>query len=1106
MKISTNSKFKRLLCILVCLLMAATLFLFAACNANKNSADNSGDNGNDNTTDQTTTDDTTDNEVIKNGNFNLYNDTTATVFPVTPRSWSYAADSSTGSSAPISSGDYTRYGIISVQDSNYNADTSIFKTSNMKDPLPNPGAPSEQGYDPSKDVSDTNNDKVLMLENIKATAAKYKSSSITIPQNSYALISVYVNTYFVDNNGDQFVDPSGLLPGQGATIALSGGVNYPVILTGIFTDPATDGGWAEYQFIIEGSNMSSKTVNLELGLGTGGPADSQGYTEGFAFFSKAVLTFINQKDFNNYNYADVSHITDDGFYLKQITYNDFNSVGTLNSYKEVQENLKNVRLAFSFNYSFNDPNGNENLSNTSYFDIINPDKDGTPYDANNYSVYQGDYKSAPNFYNDALGYDAGSGEYSYPFTDGNIIAVEKMNDTNTSIGLTKDDFLPVSQGQYYKISFWLKTSELPRGSVNVYLTYYEIDPDGLGGYVVTPNLKQFTAIDTTNYNLSSDDKASVYNGDKYDDWRQYTFYVDGGLFSFGNAPKQLSLEIWFGSVNINDPTIIDDGVNPITLKMNRDLIGLKTKDFPGKDSFMMLSNLNVTSLSSFAYGQAQSGDNTVTGFSLSDQIPSSPQIANGSFNTPAAFAYKDDMLQYDSPLAPSGFTLMYGLGYDANLSQLNALNNAPQTYGSVTSGIINTNLCDNYLNNPAMSMILTTLITAPVTMEKLEAYFNTFSGQTWNSVLMICNQISTAFGYYTPFKTLSANSLYEFTVQVKTASLTGAGASIYLVDQNGDRFSNYVLDDSGNKVLPTASNTLVYNPFYDEKYDESSDNYNPEAGYDKTTAENQLLRKGTKLVQANTIPTLNPYYDKNYDKEPTWKHETTKYYVLKNDTFNDANSDLYFIINNYSYDQKAQFTGIKDAGFTTYAFIIKTGYQSLNVKLELWNGQRYLQEGDDYTQVNVNKTYSQGYAFFDNAILKTLDQDQYYNYLFEGTNGYPGVEDNIYNFDTAHTMIFDVAAFNPMADPGAPTEADTVTPTTPTTKTPFDWGQLTMIILAAAVLFALIAIVVKKFLDKKKVEETTVTEAPSYKRTTSAKTTTPAKPTNTKSNNKENKK
>jgi|GEM_PF-4472968 len=1087
MKLPTTIKFTRLFCILICIILSASLVLFAACSNRLNLDDKYED-----PFEKVEEGDEEDIEVqvIKNGKFDLYNETSSTVFPVNPKDWSYSADSFAGSNAPTSSGDFARYGIISVDEDIYKTDLSKFQTYSMKNKaggavtLDNPGAPS-QFYDPSKEAGEGNNDKILMVQNIKPTAAKYKSSSITVPQNSFAKISVFVKTVFVKADGEYFeYGTDNLSPGQGATIAITGGVNYPVILTEIYTDLDTNNGWAEYQFIIEGSNMSSKTVNLELGLGTGGPLNSQGYIEGFAFFSNAVMEFIPQKEFNKLN--DTLDASNADVEIIEIFYNS-TLIGTQNTaYKRKQVSDKKQRVSFSFNKDYNDTIlANTGISVLDYTNAAKPNSKilspiDMPYAANyNVETYS-DILLMPNMYEDTL--------KEYPFSNEGIIAIDKKNNTNTSVGLGYYDFINVKENEFYKISFWLKTSELQSGSVSIYLYYHEIGPDG----VLNTYSKQIVGIDTTKHNLSEEDKKSVLNGDKYDGWRQYSFYVDGGLFDYnGTNSKDLSLEIWFGAIK-NIYKLEGGSIVPTYTAGSG--TGFLSKDFPKEKSFLMMANLTIEELTSSVYSQAQSAENSITGFSLTNKTSSSSSISNGSFNNAKPSEYKEDTSDIDRPLSPADFSSVYGFGQKGWQSAL--------AQGTVLSGIVNTNLWDtgNYLwddllNNPALLTVIQLFDLAKLKTIKV---LNLDVVLEWNSVLMICNQDETAFGYYTPFKTLSSNSIYEIKVQVLTSSLTGGGkgASVYLVDSRGQRFTNYVLDSEGERIAPYESNALVYNPFYDETYDKDSDKYkNPSDQNDK---ENKLLRKGTKFVQANTIPALNPYYDENFDDTLTWKRETTKYYFLPNDEFK-GDTDLYFnVYNPYAtikeyYEQQAEFKGIEsDSKFTVFTFLVKTGYESLSLRLELWNGQRYLDKNEfkaDYipTKTEYEATYSKGIVFFDNAEMATVDKDDFYQFLFYEIKESFDEDTMYYNKD--NTKIFDVAAYNRMANPNIADEEDVKEPDEKKDPEPFNWAALTAILVAAVLIFALGAVVVRKYFMKKKNEEKTVTVAPSYKRKTTPKQT-----------------
>lgn len=1000
MKHTTALKFKRLLFLTLAILLIASLFLFAACN--KNSGTDGDENG---TADEETEEEEIDeSQIIKNGRFDLYNDTTATSFPVTPRDWSYSADSYAGANAPIISGDYIRYGVISVKDEFYDEDPSKFKTSNMKNTLANPGTINKIDE----------NDKILMLENLKPTAAKYKSSTITIPANSYAIISVYVKTSLFKADGN-ILGRSELAEGQGANIAVTGGVDKPIILTGIETSGYENNGWKKYEFIIESSSISSKSINLELGLGTGSPENTIGYTEGFAFFANAEMKFIPKNDFNTKNSAgDVN--------LKKFSYEGTN----YGKYQQADNDsgfasTKTTRISYSFRNVVDSVNG-EQVKNVNLLQRKDTFNNNNEFSITNFNKNTADAKFADDLKN-------------YPFSDENITAIQKNSGKKTSAGIGHENFLTVKEGQYYRISFWVKTSDVDRSGLNIYLIN---TTSSVEGCLPAENYKSISNINTTIYKLSDEDKEKITNSDKWEDWREYSFYVSGEMFEY-NAGYQnnLSLEIWLGSVNIN--YTIENG----TAVAERNLTDyVSESDFPQSGSYALITNIEVEKLTRDLYTSAQSADNSVTGFTLSNKTGSS-SLSNGSFNNVKSF--DTGTASITKPLSPADFTGMYG-------------KDASQGSDYVAGGIVNTNLWENY-----NSFVVTGITANNLALNALK----TFDSETFNSLLMINNKKSTSYGYGSNYFSLSANTITRIDVMVKV--FEDAKANIYLVDKDGNRFSNYVTNSNGEKVSPTSEK--VYNPYYDEKYDETEGNakYKPEAGYDKNSDENKLLRKGEKYVIASTIPIENPYYDKNYDKKTekpeAWKRATEKYIV----------------INNY-YNQEAQFNNIKSTdsnalinnGFITYTFFIKTGCKPRELKLELWNGSKYLTE------------YSVGAVFFDNATRATEKADAYYEYIY--TYDANTLTGKINNKAISNSMYFDLSGYEKAEETTTQDVDDDDTQEGEGDKKPFDWGQFTVILISSLMLIALGTVGVRKLLANRKETEQTVVEKPTYSRSKILKT------------------
>ena len=156
--------------------------------------------------------------LIKNGNFEEAYDTS---YPKTPKSWSIYGDSFDGKTAPLSYKDKENNKDLGVKRGIISVEEDLFEDNKSKyGDIANPGKLEDASPD---------DDNIIMIYNEFPTAAKYKSSSISLPAGSFGKLTVYVKT--LDDIKPSDPDHPENYEYYGATIALSG-MEEPIIIAG----------------------------------------------------------------------------------------------------------------------------------------------------------------------------------------------------------------------------------------------------------------------------------------------------------------------------------------------------------------------------------------------------------------------------------------------------------------------------------------------------------------------------------------------------------------------------------------------------------------------------------------------------------------------------------------------------------------------------------------------------------------------------------------------------------------------------------------------------------------------------------------------------------
>ena len=333
----TKSKIKKFLILLLTFTLTISLALITAC------GDTTTDDGDDDDNETTTEETITDYQVIKNGDFEFATDED-TKYPYTSSiNWTRSTDTDKNSATSSSASS----GII---------DTSADAWAKLKDnekPVDsngtavNPGTPfsneliNSSNYDYEDEDKRVNpqvdKSKILMINNKSSidglgSAQKFKSTStITLPVDSYAIISLWVRT-------DNIKLKSG--ENGGAYVLITDKVGSTSYKNIEYRDINTNGTWKKIETVLKGSTFASATFNVTLGLGRGNGTFKADYVEGFAFFDNVEATIYSASEYKALGRTDTfKNVSKD-----EANYNDYTvpTAGSTSTYAYTYEYVKDA--------------------------------------------------------------------------------------------------------------------------------------------------------------------------------------------------------------------------------------------------------------------------------------------------------------------------------------------------------------------------------------------------------------------------------------------------------------------------------------------------------------------------------------------------------------------------------------------------------------------------------------------------------------------------------------------------------------------------------------------------------------------------------------------
>ena len=313
-----SKKFRKFLIVLLSIVTAISMALFTACDK---PAD---DDSNDDTTNDTTEQTVTDFQSVANGDFEFYTNEKTTYPYSSAVKWTRSNDKSNTTSISSSA----TSGIIDTSDEAYSklstSSKPVISATESETVFFNPRTPgyygllkNEYNKDDEKVRHNPNvqGSKVLMINNKtsvdgQGTAQKFASSStLTVPQNSYAILSLWVNTYDLDT----VVYDKKQNKEYGAYVSITnnvGNVDYENL---VFKNVNTEGKWVNLKLYVQGSEINATSFTITVGLGQGSKNNKDGYVEGFAYFDNITFTTYTKTEYNNLD--EVNNLTSTNYSL-----------------------------------------------------------------------------------------------------------------------------------------------------------------------------------------------------------------------------------------------------------------------------------------------------------------------------------------------------------------------------------------------------------------------------------------------------------------------------------------------------------------------------------------------------------------------------------------------------------------------------------------------------------------------------------------------------------------------------------------------------------------------------------------------------------------------
>ena len=947
------------------------------------------------------------------------------------------------------------------------------------------------------DWSDTNatkddfNANVLMIHNEYSnstyddfgTAQKFTSStSVTVSAGTSAKFSVWVKTSDLTcttTSGE--VQPA---VDKGAYISISNSLGSasldPLVVKNINTEGvSTHNGWVQYSFYLKGATFADSTFTIVLGLGEGGGTDRSGYVNGYAFFDDITCETISNETFDADVDADTKTVYHDSEKAEKTVsvadthFNayaiDFSTAATASAWN-VSNNAyvldgtweiaptTETRNGKAYTAVSNPKNGvstypNLGISTTDDITKVFASKSAMASENNDYlkAVYNNHFKNSTFI---------GDNERVMMLLSVDGAAYTAKSEA-TKITLAPDT--------YAAISFFVKTSAMS-GKVGANATLI----DGT-------NKTAISSIDTTTVATTD---ISEDNKDIYDGWVRCYFFVSNET----ETSKDFTIDFGFGPTTVIDTTKASYATGFAAFTK------FEYYEFKDEKAFdSVASGTYSKTVSLVGSEETAKGD---SGFDASATVPSHA-IETGYAN---AKNYKG--VYSDSDYVNGG-----GTGSNTTINQ------------NANAGLLNKEHADNY------TAILERLGGTGAT------WASVFGNDTTQPlVIETANGQTKPYGFIGKSTSIASQSYATVSLRVKVSQ--GATASVYLVDMNDEthesflsvsRNLTYWYDDDGNVCAKDPAskgfnerNDVAFklqpnglykvNSAWNGKGDlNANDYYANLSAYEKDSEQNLIVAENgasynyTDLWKNDGNDGIAFYYNKD---NQTYYANSAKTVAVKDLSSVSALKPRFEAENGNAL--KVEVVG-KDATpvWQTITFHIHTGDVEKNYRLEVWNGDRENKVNtagsfvifDAYApgavdekfatlidqrveeidaDSNVGSYMESVFSFYDSAKFLRYDETADKN---EVGNSYESYLSSAYTQGVAYLQYANGGEYEIYADysyaettvvPDAEEDEDDDTEEETTTDPTNIWLLASSIAIAAVLVFAVISLILRKLVFKKR--------------------------------------
>lgn len=806
------------------------------------------------------------------------------------------------------------------------------------------------------------NTKVLMIHNDYSnstytnigTAQKFTSSStVTVKAGTSAKFSVWVKTSDLQTATKDGADENKAV-GKGAYISITNSVGGksldPLEIKNIDTESMsgleTTNGWAQYEFLLQGSSFADTTFTIVLGLGQGGGTDRSDYVNGYAFFDDVVCETITNDEYTDTKtgYEELTFDKDKSFdaykhTAKKYALNYYGNYSASNEH-DVIVSANEVVTGATTAYTTE-----KNKSGVVYTSVKNPTGGQVTYSGlgfdtaddimgafANPTAITTDTRYATNEYLQAVYKDHFENNklFNGVLDANNQTTLVLLSADGAAMKATSTQTFTVKKDSYTAISFFLKTSDM-QGVTGAGITLVE----------KKNNTKtSFTALDTTNATTVDINETTK---DIYGGWQQCFFFV-------GNETEEDELTFTL-EFNLGPTAIVGSAAS-----------AYKT-GFAAFTGFQTIQNMSKE-----AYECAASGTYAKV-VSLTGEKKS--ETSDKGFDTPASTptdAIKDGFANpktYRGVYADSAYLGGNG-GADVNTN--------------VNAGLLNKEHADTDAYKTLLGNI------------KTGATWDTLLGNDAKQPLVIYNpQASNSYGFLGKSTSIAANTYATISLRVKAS---GTNAYVYLIDMDSDnemlsisRNRTYWYDEKGNVcVADPAKNTdskyiafkLQANGLYkmNAAWAKANNVTLDETNYYANLAAYKADDEGNLLVSKNGV---------SYDYNDNWRNDGNDgvafygYDATANTAY--ADSEKKVLVTDFSKVLKTEDFRYEEMGAKAFmfeveandtwkyvSFNIHTGDVAKNYRLEVWSGAR------DGEQVTAGS-----YAIFDSYPITTIDETSFGN-------------------------------------------------------------------------------------------------------------------------------